>query len=281
MGLFDFFKKANENFEQGVKCLEGDNYPDAIKYFKQVNSSNKHYDEALIHILSSLSALGEDEQVIEWFAKLSPSVPNYDQAMVDVVGAYVNTGQYEEAFAWFAKISPSSSSFSIGIINYLAALLNVESPDKYRSECEKAIVSFTKLDAADRLYTMSLKYLLRVLSEYNKFQELLHYSNIFLEIKENHPLGLYFKGEALYELEKYDTALECLNKIYCESDEFVDAVYVKALIHEQFGNEDEAQKCWAEVERLENLGSSAIVADKDGKREIVNYRNRVPRKRLV
>lgn len=281
MGLFDFFKKANENFEQGVKHLEADNYPEAIKYFNEVNPSNKNYDEALIHILSSLSALGEDEQVIERFVKLRPSIPNYDQAIVDVVGAYINTGQYEKAFACFEKVPSSSSFFSIAVINCLIALLSAESPERYRSECEKAIISFSKLDTSDRLYLITLKYLLRVLSEYNKFEELLHYSNAFLEIKENHPLGLYFKGEALYELEKYDTALECLNKIYCDSDEFVDAVYVKALIHEKFGNNEEAQKCWDEVERLENLGSLAAMADESCYGEIVNYKTWIPRKKMV
>lgn len=281
MGFFDFFKKTDGTYEQGVKCLEAGNYPDAFICFKQVGSSSKNYGRALTHIVSSLIALGEYDEAIEWFNKIPKSTPCYDQAIADVIVAYTNTEQCEKAFASFTEIATSGPYYGVGIINYFSVLLNVDDPDKYRKEAEKAIINFTKLEKSDCLYAVSLEYLLKVLSEYNKFQELLAYSNAFLDIEEDNSLGLYFKGEALYELEKYDTAMLFLNKVQCDSDEFVNAMYVKALIHEKFGNDEEAQKCWEEVDRIEFSSASAVVIDKNASKEAVCNKCRASRKRLV
>lgn len=281
MGFLDFLKKADENFEHGVKYLETDNYPEAINFFKQVKESAPNYERALTYIVSSLTALGEDKEAIKWFAKIPSSTPYYDQAIADVVGAYANTNQCREALKWADKVPVSSNYYSVALINRLVALLNVEDIKAYLDECDKALICFTKLSQSDQFYSLSLEYLLKVLSEYTKFGELLDYSNQFLELEENNPLGLYFKGEALYELEKYDSAFECLNKIQCHSDEFIDAMYVKALIHEQFGNEEEARKCWDEVDRIESSNTSTIITDRKGNKEVVTCKGRAPRKRLV
>lgn len=268
MGFFDVFTKKDENFEDGLRCMEAGNYSKAIEYFNRVTSSDRNYDRALIHILSSLTALGEDEEAIKWFLTIPSSTPHYDRAIADVVGAYTNTRQSKKVFEWATKIPTSSSYYSATIVNRLVTLLDGQDTVKYAEECDRVMADFEKLNKSEYFYPMALEYFLKVLSEYTRFKELLTYSNELLESDGSSSLGLYFRGEALYELEKYDAALECLDKIPSHSEEFVDATYVKALIHEKFGNNEEAQKCWDKVDQVEFTRIFDIAVDKSGNSDI-------------
>lgn len=281
MGLFDIFKKKDKNFEEGRQLVSEGQYLEGVEAFKRVQPDSSYYEQALAEIVSYLNMAERHKEAPQWFDKLPESSKHYQQAVSNMIAVYLHLDRYEDAINLFRKkaVMEKNPYYGIAVVNYVVTLDWMEKYEENVDKCDELIETFDKIPTNLYTYETAVNFFLDLLTKFNKYEAMLKYSEKVLKINPYYNLAIYHKGEALYELGRYEEALEVLDGVDGHSDDCVDALYVKGLIYGKMGEKEEAEECFEAVYSIEHSSASAVVTSPNGERQTISHHGRAPKKR--
>jgi TolA-binding protein len=190
----------NKVFEVGVKAYDGQKYEDAIEIFRKITDKFPGYGDAHYYIGLSYFGLGKYYQAIASFLEANKIFgKNKLDALFGAGLSYLSSGYTDEARTAFQKVIKESTDLSL-----------VEDAKNWINSIDEQILQKEKLE----LLTTDLSFREGIQSlDAQLYQDAEKAFRRSLQDKPGSVLSLYYLGNTLYLLEKYDESIETFEKV--------------------------------------------------------------------
>jgi len=268
---------ASFNFEQGERLRLTQNYNDAVKLFKKVQSNYKnsdYSDNAAYHEALTYITLNKQKESLEILTNFASNYPNSDQlgAVLNTLGGiYFRSEKYESAVLSFKSSLKKELTTELRkqvLSNLIKTYTYVNFWDAALALARDYINDYPDADdVIDKKITMSQAYV--NLNQYDRAIELLRQARLEAD-SEKEPEIQFYIGDAYLKAGQYESAIAEFVKIPLLSRKTklqweASALFYSGQAYEKLGRTNEAVRMYQEI--IDRPGIDLILK-KDAKKRI-------------